>query len=199
MCCISVPKKVQELTLLEKSGNDFDQCALLVALLQAAGYNNAAYQFGWMGVPYDGDFGRRQRLASMVEFRAFQHQTGIPLRIICPTIFYRRGYPLTFTNVDNYGTPVFCYCQEGVGDVEQNQFNQFIISTPVLQTDGSNHWHHFDQCAHGILSSNGILSPAAGSIDTGNYTSNLNEANIRSTLTGYTTNLLNYIQSNYPE
>ena len=31
-------KKGAELTLLEKSGNDFDQCALLVALLRAGGY-----------------------------------------------------------------------------------------------------------------------------------------------------------------
>src|SRR2546428_10189399 len=43
-------KKGAQLTLLEKSGNDFDQCALLVALLRAAGYTNAGYQFGWNGV-----------------------------------------------------------------------------------------------------------------------------------------------------
>src|SRR5689334_11868520 len=53
-------KKGAELTLLEKSGNDFDQCALLVALLRAAGYTNSqwsdkgvGYQFGWMLLPYD--------------------------------------------------------------------------------------------------------------------------------------------------
>ena len=40
-------KKGAELTLFERSGNDFDQCALLVALLQAAGYSRAGYQFGW--------------------------------------------------------------------------------------------------------------------------------------------------------
>src|SRR6266480_3415959 len=33
-------KKGAALTLLEKSGNDFDQSALLVALLNAAGYTN---------------------------------------------------------------------------------------------------------------------------------------------------------------
>ena len=46
-------KKGAELTLLEKSGNDFDQCALLMALLRAANYTNASYQFGWMELPYD--------------------------------------------------------------------------------------------------------------------------------------------------
>ena len=40
--------------MLEKSGNDFDQSALLVALLSAAGYsNNVQYQFGWQQIPYD--------------------------------------------------------------------------------------------------------------------------------------------------
>src|SRR5207249_924739 len=46
-------KKGAQLTLLERSGNDFDQCSLLMALLRAAGYSNAVYQFGWMGIPYD--------------------------------------------------------------------------------------------------------------------------------------------------
>ena len=46
-------KKGAELTLLEKSGNDFDQCALLVALLRAGGYTNTGYQFGWMEMPYE--------------------------------------------------------------------------------------------------------------------------------------------------
>src|SRR6266581_34568 len=47
-------KKGAELTLLERSGNDFDQSALLVALLSAAGYsNNVSYQYGWQQIPYD--------------------------------------------------------------------------------------------------------------------------------------------------
>jgi hypothetical protein len=50
-------KKGAALTLLEKSGNDFDQSALLVALLRAAGYNNVGYQFGWMWLPYDDPYG----------------------------------------------------------------------------------------------------------------------------------------------
>ncbi len=33
-------KKGAQLTLLEKSGNDFDQAALLVALLRAQGYTD---------------------------------------------------------------------------------------------------------------------------------------------------------------
>jgi len=50
-------KKGATLTLLEGSGNDFDQCALLVALLRAASQNSGAnwtvtYKFGLMKMPY---------------------------------------------------------------------------------------------------------------------------------------------------
>jgi len=46
-------KKGAQLTLLERSGNDFDQCALLVALLRAAGYTNVSYQFGLLQMPFE--------------------------------------------------------------------------------------------------------------------------------------------------
>jgi len=45
-------KKGAALTLLERSGNDFDQCALLVALLRTAGYS-PSYQFAMLKMPYD--------------------------------------------------------------------------------------------------------------------------------------------------
>ena len=50
-------KKGALLTYLEGSGNDFDQCALLVSLLRAAAQNSGAaftakYQFGLMKIPY---------------------------------------------------------------------------------------------------------------------------------------------------
>lgn len=45
-------KKGAELTLLERSGNDFDQCALLSALLQTSGYL-PTYQFALLKMPFD--------------------------------------------------------------------------------------------------------------------------------------------------
>jgi transglutaminase-like putative cysteine protease len=45
-------KKGAQLTLLERSGNDFDQSALLVALLRSAGHT-ASYQFGMTYLPYE--------------------------------------------------------------------------------------------------------------------------------------------------
>src|SRR5271157_2868938 len=43
--------KGAKMTLLEQSGNDFDQCALLIALLRAANLS-PTYQFGLIEVPY---------------------------------------------------------------------------------------------------------------------------------------------------
>ena len=54
-------KKGAEMTLLEKSGNDFDQCALLVALLRAAGYS-PNYEFGVLEMPYDATDGTHNDL-----------------------------------------------------------------------------------------------------------------------------------------
>ncbi|BCO31672.1 hypothetical protein TspCOW1_17750 [Thiohalobacter sp. COW1] len=45
--------KGAHLTLLERAGNDFDQAALLVELLRAAGHN-ADYRFGQMSIPVSG-------------------------------------------------------------------------------------------------------------------------------------------------
>ena len=75
-------KKGAELTLLEKSGNDFDQWALLVALLRAAGYNNAAYQFGWMGVPYDDHGWEPPRHSPLVAIEVSTTPTGLTPPII---------------------------------------------------------------------------------------------------------------------
>src|SRR5439155_8001637 len=55
-------KKGAQLTLLEKSVNDFDQCALLVALLRAAAYTDVSYRFGWTCVPYDNSDGSKRDL-----------------------------------------------------------------------------------------------------------------------------------------
>ena len=45
-------KKGAALTLFEGSGNDFDHCALLVALLRAAGYS-PQYRIGAQWIAYD--------------------------------------------------------------------------------------------------------------------------------------------------
>ena len=181
-------KKGAELTLLEKSGNDFDQSALLVALLHAAGYANAGYQFEWVVTSYDDP--------SDVDLQHWLQLTLVDTNWTntlnyLDALFGTRGYPES----------------GGPADYDNQYFFQHVWVT--LPISGYTNWLDpsvkVSQLTTGIInltnamgySSNALMS-AAGGFDAGNYVTNLNEANIRSTLTSYTTNLLNYLQNNAP-
>jgi RHS repeat-associated protein len=187
-------KKGAELTLLEKSGNDFDQCALLVALLSAAGYsNNVSYQFGWQEIPYDDPYGLNYDLHHWWQLTL--NNTNWTNTITCMSyLLGQRGYPACYYiggGSDNY----FLFQREWValtiGSTTYQLDPAFKISQPVsgflTNAFGST----------GTTISNALLSAASGT-DTGNYAQSLNESALRGALTGYTTNLLNYVQSNAP-
>ena len=53
--CYDGSRKGAVLTLLEGSGNDYDQCALLIALLNAAGYTQTLYCKASLAIPYAGN------------------------------------------------------------------------------------------------------------------------------------------------
>jgi hypothetical protein len=179
--------KGAELTLLEQSGNDFDECALLSALLQAAGYS-PGYQFSLLEMPYSATNGTQNDL---------QHWLGLTL-------------PNTnWTNTDNFlgylfGSRGYPFLQD-MGDNNDVAFQRIWVTVTI---GGTNYLldpaFKVNEPVSGInlasamgLSSNALMSAAAGT-DTSTYVTNLNEAALRSTLTGYTTNLLSYLQNNYP-
>ena len=188
-------KKGAELTLLEKSGNDFDQSALLVALLRAAGYTNVQYQFGWQEMPYDDPNGFDYDL---------HHWWQLTLNNTnwMNTVYY------VFDLVSERGYPAFYYFLDGntfdiqrtwvaltIGSTTYQLDPAFKISKPVSALSGFSLTNALG--GTGTTISNALLSAAAGT-NTVNYAQNLNEAAVRSKLTAYTTNLLNYIQSNSP-
>ena len=182
-------KKGAQLTLLEKSGNDFDQSALLVALLHAAGYTNTTYIFGWAITPYNDLSGNNIDLTHWLQLSLVNTNWTNTLQYL-GTLFTARGYPeeINFNNDTNS----FLF---------QRVWIKLTNGASIYKLDPS---FKVSQLATGInltnaLGFNGgtLLTNAAGS-DTGNYVTNLNEASIRSALTGYTTNLLNYLQSNAP-
>ena len=181
-------KKGAQLTLLEKSGNDFDQCALLMALLQAAGYSDAQYQFGWMLMPYDNTDGSHRDLHHWLKLTLTNTNWATTDNYLANLIYYR-GYP---TYADFFGDNVFAFQRVWVtltiGSTTYYLDPAFKVYEPVAGINLSS--------AMGFSSN--TLSSVSGGTDTGTYVSGLNEAGIRSTLTGYTTNLLNYMQSNYP-
>jgi RHS repeat-associated protein len=183
-------KKGAELTLLEKSGNDFDQSALLVALLQAAGYTNVQYQFGWQEIPYDDPYGIDYDLHHWWQLTLNNTNWTNTVNYVydlCGT----RGYPL----VQHFG--------DGNTFEIQRTWVALTVGSTTYQLDPA---FKVSELMSGIsltnamgggAISNALLTAAAGT-DTGNYAQSLNEAAVRSKLTGYTTNLLNYIQSNAP-
>ena len=180
-------KKGAELTLLEKSGNDFDQCALLVALLRAAGYS-PGYAFGLMKLPLDATDGTQNDL------RHWWHLTIVNTNWSNTETYFsyllgKRGYPTFITGYDENTIGLQrVWVTVTIGGTNYVLDPAFKVSEPV---DGINL-----ATATG-LSSNAVMT-AAGGTDTANYVTNLNEANLRGLLTGYTTNLLNYLQSNAP-
>jgi RHS repeat-associated protein len=180
-------KKGANLTLLEKSGNDFDQDALLVALLRAAGYSNAAYQFGWMFVPYDST--NHLDLHHCYQLTLNNTNWTTTVSYLSDLLVTVRGYPLVYFLTDSNTVLLQrTWVTVSVGSTNYYLDPSFKDYEPV---SGINL-----QAAMGV-SSNALMTAAAGT-DTGTYVTNLNEAALRGTLAGYTTNFLNYVQSNYP-
>ena len=184
-------KKGAQLTLLEKSGNDFDQSALLTALLNAAGYSNTGYEFQWIGPVYDDFSGADMDLHHWFQLTLVNTNWTNTLQYL-DGLFGARGYPETgnFTNYNNLYLFQHVWVSLTIGgntcwldpSFKVSEFSAGIILTNAM----------------GFSSNNLMSASVAGGTDTGNYVTNLNEANIRSALTGYTTNLLNYLQSNAP-
>ena len=69
----------------------------------------------------------------------------------------------------------------------------FKVSQPVAALSGFSLTNAFGS---GTIS-NDLLTAASGT-DTGNYAKSLSESAVRGKLTAYTTNLLNYLQNNFP-
>jgi RHS repeat-associated protein len=187
-------KKGAILTLLEKSGNDFDQCALLVALLRAAGFTNTqgsnrgvGYQFGWEGLPYQ--TGNHADLRHWLGL-TLTNNNWVATSNYLIDLFLNRGYPCYYFVPGDQNQFVFqrVWVTLTLGSTNYYLDPAFKVSEPIAGMDLGG--------AMGF-SSNALMTMAAGTVN-GNYVSNLSEVSIRGTLTGYTTNLLNYILSNAP-
>jgi YD repeat-containing protein len=187
-------KKGAQLTLLEKSGNDFDQSALLVALLRAAGYTNAqfsnkgvGYQFGWMFLPYDSADSRD--LHHWLQLK-LNNTIWIYTYYYLNDLFYNiRGYPATYQLADG-NTYMF---QRVWVTLTLGTTNYYL--DPAFKISEPDYGYNLPSIMG--VSSNALMS-AAGGTNTTNSVVNLTEGTLRNTLTGYTTNLLNFLQTNYP-
>src|SRR5882724_3524813 len=187
-------KKGANLTLLEKSGNDFDQCALLVALLRAAGYSDASYQFGWMLLPYDNSDGSDRDIHHWFNLDATNSNWSATTDLLDNMLQTLRGYPIT---AHNWGNNVYglqrVWVTVTVGGTNCSLDPSFKVTERISGVDLP--------AAMGFSVSgltNGVGGLVVGNAATNFYTTNILEAPLRSNLANYTANLLNYIKSNYP-
>jgi RHS repeat-associated protein len=198
-------KKGAELTLLEKSGNEFDQCALLVALLSAAGYsNNVGYQFGWQEIPYDDPYGNNYDLHHWWQLTLTNTVWTNTVSLVT-SLANTRGYP------QDSGGNTMVY--QDTGDAINGYTNNFVMQRVWVALTAGATTYQLDPAfkisllmlpafsltnAMGSGSISNDLLTAAGGTDNANYAQNLSEPAVRGKLTAYATNLLNYIQSNAP-
>jgi RHS repeat-associated protein len=179
-------KKGAQLTLLERSGNDFDQCALLVALLRAAGHT-ASYQFGTGYLPYESS-----------DHRDYRHWIGTTK----PNTNWTETAEFAFSLNNIRGFPSFVTFN---GDNNNVAFHRVWVK---LTWSGTNYLldpaFKVSEPVSGInlatamgLDTNQLMT-AAGGTSTAAYVQSLSESALRNKLRDYTTNLLFYLQSNYP-
>jgi YD repeat-containing protein len=176
-------KKGAQLTLLERSGNDFDQCALLVALLRAAGLD-PAYEFGLTYIPYE-----------QPNERDFRHWLGLTM----PAINISEA--LDFA--------IDLNLQRGFPTADAQLGNVILHRVWVTLTwNGTNYWldpaFKVTQQVVGadlgaaMQLSTGTLLSVAGGTNTTDSIRGLNEAALRNKLRDYATNFLFDLQTFYP-
>lgn len=165
-------------TLLDGKGNDFDQCSLMIALLRQAGFT-ANFIYGqirvypaqltnWLGVT-----------ASPNAIGWLLGSAGIPA-----TTWTYPDNSLAFVDMDHVWVSVHIGTNDYAFD-------------PSLKTNAYTAGINLP-AAMGYNQATFLSNALAGATSTSSYLQNVNSAGLRSALTGYATNLVNYIRSNFP-
>lgn len=196
-------KKGAHITLLERSGNDFDQCALLVALLRAAVENDPAlnytvsYEFGAMKLPYEapqaGDPDLRQWLGLTLDQTSSPDNWG-DVADLLNNLNWVRGCPKLGANyllIPN-GDPVnFIWLRPWVKLVEGT--SEYYLD-PAFKT--SERLAGLDIPAGMQFNGDNFLASIAnGASITADWVQTLNTAQLTSRLGDYTANLLTFLDT----
>lgn len=165
--------KGANLTYADKNGNDFDQASLMIALLRASGYA-AQYVYGTMTIS-DVQAANWLNAWCIGDIDSVLSDGGIPHTVseANNTVTLNRVWvKVTIDNADYVFDPAFKkYMYYEKMDVGQ---------------------------AIGYVRSDFMTSATAGATVGSDYAQNINEANVRSKLTQYTTNLVSHIRNNNP-
>jgi RHS repeat-associated protein len=164
------------LTLKERSGNDFDQAAVLVALLRAAGYT-ANYQYGSMSIPVSA--------ANNIDMAHWLGTDANATRI--GNIIGSGGIPATIVN----GTSLTLDRVWVVANINATNVALDPAFKPSDKQSGINlaTAMGYDKTA--------LLNAAGGLLGTDSIQS-LNTANLNAELNDLTTQLVSQLKQNYP-
>jgi len=165
--------KGANLTYADKNGNDFDQASLMIALLRASGYT-AQYVYGTMTIS-DTQAANWLNIWTRGGIDAALSDGGIPHTVSeeNKTVTLNRVWvKATINNTEYIFDPAFknymYYNKMDVGQAMGYDRSEFMASATAGATVGND------------------------------YAQNINEANVRSKLSQYSSNLINHIRNNYP-
>lgn len=165
-------RKGAHLTLLEKEGNDFDQAALLVALLRAAGYT-PAYVRGVMTIPYTSSGGN--------DLRSWLGEGTKPALYL---VLSRSGNPAASSS-----------------DLVERIWVRVTVDGTVRNLDPAFARHEtvaaLDPAAVAGLSVS-ALSTAAGGTEDSDSIRDLNRSQFETALTSYASAFNSYVSANLP-
>ncbi len=160
------------LTLLDRSGNDFDQAGLMIALLKASGHG-AEFVYGTMTIPH-----------AATNQRDVRHWLSVDNNwAVMDQILADGGIPHTSTTIDRV------WVRAIVGGVTYLFDPAFKTYT---ETAGINL-----NTAMGGYSSVDLLAAAGGTTGS-DYVQSLNETTLNAKLALYTSNLVSYLRTNHP-
>ncbi|MEW5743936.1 MAG: C1 family peptidase [Nitrospirota bacterium] len=172
-------------TLLDGKGNDFDQASLMVALLRESGRHNSSigpvqYVYGRMTIP-----GRE--LASWLGVEQDTRPISLALQY--------GGIP--FTVISTWGKDI------GTSSVSRVWVKATVNGTEYLFDPAFKTYIYKNKSvnigeAMGYDQSDFLAVATAGATVGSDYVQHMNEANIRSKLATYSTNLSNHIRAQYP-
>ncbi len=168
-------QKGAEQTLIDRSGNDFDQAALMVALLTDSGYT-ANYMYGVMSMPriglanwlgVDPTFTRIQKVLSDASI------PNGPINTMNDTLdVYRIFVQVTINGANYVFDPAYKQYdyKTGINIAQAMSYNQADLLSVVN----------------------------SGATIAANYVQNLNETGLRNQLNAYSNNLISTLRSQYP-
>ena len=175
------------LTYLDRSGNDYDQASLLIALLQAAGYSTATYNSGEINYPiFNGtnNYDVQHWLGGTTDQSSTTESAIV-------NIFGNAGYNVSGKWYSNHTLTLDrIWVQVTVNgttyqlDPAFKRYNTDMGVSPASITSAAGY------------SRSDIMGAAGGGSDP-TTAQNMSESGIDGKLNGYVTNLTNYLNSNY--